>query len=143
MSRLGLWGDYSKKIVCNELRQQNLLSISDWAQEASDCATKFSLTTYQGYKLWAVPCLRLVRQYPWFARCIATVVRWMVADIRFERGLRARPHYVGRLIRQRVFWPTNWFLGKCLLILRHARATGAERAAVCAGPRKLEPVPFL
>lgn len=128
MSKLGLWGDYQTKIVCNELRQQNLLSVSDWVQDATDCASRFSPTSYQGYQLWAIPCMRLVRKSPWFARQVATVVRWMVADIRYQKGLSGQSHFMGRVVRQNLFWPGNRLLGSCLEMFRTKGVDVATRA---------------
>jgi len=119
MSKQSLWGNYAEKIVCNELRQQDLLSVSDWIHDATDCAAKFSPMTYQGYRLWAIPCVRLMRKSPWFARRIATVVRWMVADIRYEKGLSDRSHFMGRVVRQVIFWPGNWLLGTVVSFSRN------------------------
>lgn len=118
MSKLGVWGNYDEKVVCNELRRQDLISTSDWVQEVTHCASRFSPITYRGYRLWADPCLRLVRKSPWFARRVATVVRWMIADIRHEKGLSNQSHLVGRVVRQALFWPGNWLLGTCLALVR-------------------------
>lgn len=118
MSKQSLWGNFAEKIVCNELRKQNLLSVSDWIYDATDCAAKFSPTTYQGYSLWAIPCMRLMRKSPWFARRVATVVRWMVADIRYEKGLSNQSHFMGRVVRRNLFWPGNWLLGRYVALFR-------------------------
>jgi hypothetical protein len=129
MSKLGLWGNYETKVVCNELRRQDLLSHAEWVQDATDCVARFSAITYSGYLLWAIPCLRLVRKSPWFARQAATVVRWMVADIRFEKGLSSRPHQLGRIVRRNLFWPGNWLLGQCLSLTRF-EGRGARSTAI-------------
>jgi len=111
MSKLGIWVDYSQKIVCNELRRQNLISFSDWALDASYCRKTFSAITYQGYRLWAMPCLRLMRKHAALARILATAVRWMAADIKYQQGTSAHRHVRGWLVHRCIFWPGNWLLG--------------------------------
>ncbi len=128
MSKLGFWGDFETKIVCNELRRQELLSVSDWIHDASDCAARFSPITYQGYCLWAKPCRQMVRKSPWFARRVATVVRWMVADIRYQKGLSSQSHLLGRVVRQALFWPGNWLLGSAMTLLRSDISVSTLRA---------------
>ncbi|MBV7483486.1 hypothetical protein KW845_11035 [Bordetella sp. BOR01] len=111
--------DYEQKIVCNELRRQDLISFGDWVLDASDCRKTFSPTTYQGYRLWAIPCLNLMRRYPVLARSLAVAVRWMAADIKYQQGINARRHWRGWLVRRGIFWPGNWLLGRCAFLLRH------------------------
>lgn len=41
-----LWEDSSNKIVCNELRSQNLISFEDWVHESRFCADRMSATVY-------------------------------------------------------------------------------------------------
>lgn len=113
MSKLGIWADYGAKIVCNELRRQELISFQDWVYDATHCARSFSSTSYLGYRLWAIPCLRLMRRYPSLAKRLAVVVRWMVADLKYEIGISKQRHFMGRVMRRGVFWPMNRLLG-CL-----------------------------
>jgi len=134
MSKQRLWGDQATKIVCNELRQQNLLSVSDWIHDATDCAARFSPMTYQGYSLWAIPCMRLMRKSPWFARRVATVVRWMVADIRYEKGLSNQSHFMGRVVRRNLFWPGNWLLGRYATFFHSNKRTLSIQAYESALP---------
>lgn len=118
MSKLGIWADFEMKIVCNELRRQNLLSFRDWVYDASHCAKTFSPTSYLGYRVWAIPCLRLMRKYPPLAAGLAVVVRWMVADLKYEIGVSAQPHLPGRIVRRGLFWPGNWLLGSLARVAR-------------------------
>ncbi|MCD0502865.1 hypothetical protein [Bordetella petrii] len=121
MSKLGIWVDYDLKIVCNELRRQNLITLEDWVHEASHCAKTFSTVTYQGYCLWAIPCLRLMRRYPLLAKALAHPVRWMAADIKHQNGAGGQRHWLGWCVRRGVFWPGNWLLGQyALRSRRHA-----------------------
>ncbi|MNQ87124.1 hypothetical protein D3C85_1023350 [compost metagenome] len=113
MTKLGIWADFEAKIVCNELRRQNLISFQDWVHDASHCAKTFSPTSYLGYCVWAIPCLRLMRKYPPLAARLAVVVRWMVADLKYEKGISTQRHLLGRIVRRGLFWPGNWLLG-CL-----------------------------
>ena len=113
MSKLGVWADYSRKIVCNELRRLDLISMQDWLYDASYCARRFSPTTYLGYRVWAIPCLRLMQRHPALAKKLAVVVRWMVADLKYELGISKQQHLLGRIVRRWVFWPGNRLLG-CL-----------------------------
>lgn len=113
MSKLGIWVDFERKIVCNELRRQNLISVQDWVYDATHCAKKFSPTSHLGYRVWAIPCLRLMRKHPPLAKRLAVVVRWMVADLKYELGVSKQQHLLGRIVRRGVFWPGNWLLG-CL-----------------------------
>jgi len=129
MGKLNIWGDFEKKIVCNELRRQDLISVSDWIHDASDCMARFSPVTYQGYRLWAVPCLQLIRKHESLARSLAIVVRWMVADIKHQKGLSTKPHYLGRMIRLGVFWPGNWLLGK-VASMSHIKRPGLVVASL-------------
>ncbi|HYG44205.1 MAG TPA: hypothetical protein VEA17_14900 [Bordetella sp.] len=117
MSKLGIWVDYEQKIVCNELHRQELISFGDWVLDASDCRNTFSLTTYQGYHLWAMPCLRLMRKHPALARSLAVAVRWMAADIKYQKGINTQRHWRGWLVRRGIFWPANWLLGHCVSLL--------------------------
>lgn len=128
MKKLGIWVDYSSKIVCNELRRQELISVSDWVHDASYCASRFSPATYQGYRLWAAPCLRLMRKHRMLARGLAVAVRWMAADIKYRKGLSKRPHLPGRFVSQCLFWPANSLLGT-LAGLRRKRTEIATRNA--------------
>lgn len=112
MTKLSIWANQETKIVCNELRRQDLLSVSDWMHDASYCASRFSQVTYRGYRLWAAPCLRLMRRHPVLARGLAYAVRWMVADIKYRKGLSNSPHLLGRFISQGLFWPANALLGR-------------------------------
>ncbi|MGV2864851.1 hypothetical protein [Achromobacter sp. AGC39] len=121
MSKLGIWVDYQQKIVCTELRRQALISVSDWAYDASDCAQRFSATSYQGYRLWAVPCLRLMRKHPLLSRVLAHAVRGMVADIKYQRGVNNKPHLMGLIIRRGVFWPANLLVGSLAVIAQVGR----------------------
>ncbi|WP_407848883.1 hypothetical protein [Bordetella petrii] len=111
MGKLGVWVDYDQKIVCSELRRQNLISFEDWIIDASHCAQTFSPITYLGYRLWANPCSRLMLRYPSLARSLARVVRWMAADLKYRKGVSHHRHWRGWLIRCCVFWPGNWLLG--------------------------------
>jgi hypothetical protein len=111
MNKPGFWGNYEQKIVCNELRRQGLLSVTDWIHDASYCAKRFDPTTYRGYCLWAVPCLRMMRKHRTLARLLAIPVHWMVADIRYQHGARQAPHLLGFLINRGIFWPGNRVLG--------------------------------
>lgn len=111
MNKLGFWGNYEQKIVCNELRRQGLLSVTDWIHDASHCARHFDPTTYRGYCLWANPCLRLMRKHRMLAKGLAILVHWMVADIRYQHGARHNPHWLGFLINRGIFWPGNRLLG--------------------------------
>ncbi|PWF22156.1 hypothetical protein [Corticimicrobacter populi] len=111
MSKLGIWVDFQQKIVCTELRRQDLISFSEWAYDASDCAQRFSETSYLGYRIWAVPCMRLMRKHPSLSRALAVVVRWMVADIKHERGVSSQSHWMGRVVRRGIFWPANRLIG--------------------------------
>lgn len=113
MSKLGIWVDYERKIVCNELRRLDLISVQDWVYDATHCAKKFSPTSHLGYRVWAIPCLRLMRKHPPLAKRLAVVVRWMVADLKYELGVSKQPHLLGRIVRRWVFWPGNRLLG-CL-----------------------------
>lgn len=128
MSKLGIWVDYEQKVVCNELRRQDLISFSDWVLDASDCRKTFSRTTYQGYRLWAVPCLRLMRRYPTLARSLAVAVRWMAADIRYQKGIHTQRHWKGWLVRRGIFWPINWLLGHGLSLLHRGCGLPARPA---------------
>lgn len=118
MSKLGIWVDFERKIVCSELRRQDLISVSDWAYDASDCAQRFSPVSYQGYRLWAVPCLRMMRKYPTLSRLLAHAVRGMVADIKYQRGVNTKPHVMGLIIRRGLFWPANLLAGGLLVVAR-------------------------
>ena len=111
MNKLGLWGDFEKKIVCNELRRQGLMSMADWICDTSHCARNFDFITYRGYCLWANPCLRLMRKHALLARILAVLARWIVADIRYKGGLRPHPHLFGLLVHRGIFWPANRILG--------------------------------
>jgi len=111
MGKLGVWVDYDQKIVCNELRRQNLISFEDWVLDASHCAQAFTPITYLGYRLWANPCSRLMLRYPLLARGLARAVRWMAADLKYRKGVSHHRHLRGWLIRCCVFWPSNWLLG--------------------------------
>lgn len=130
MSKLGIWVDYQQKIICTELRRQNLISASDWAYDASDCAQRFSLTSYRGYRLWAVPCLRLMRKHPLLSRALAYSVRWMAADIKYQRGINKKPHVLGLIIRRGVFWPVNLFVGGLATVAQIGR-----RSRSCHPPK--------
>lgn len=113
MSNHAYWVDYERKIVCNELRRQELISFQDWVYDATSCARRFSPTSYLGYRLWAKPCLRLMHRHPPLAKKLAVVVRWMVADLKHELGISKQRHLLGRIVRRGIFWPANWVLG-CL-----------------------------
>uniref|UniRef100_UPI00333E82DF hypothetical protein n=1 Tax=Castellaniella defragrans TaxID=75697 RepID=UPI00333E82DF len=118
MSKLGIWVDYGQKIVCNELRRQNLISFEEWIFDARHCRNAFSPITYQGYCLWAMPCLRLMRKHTWMARMLAIAVRWMTADIKYHEGICTHRHWRGWLVRRCIFWPVNWLLGNCVSLRR-------------------------
>lgn len=134
MSKLGIWVDFQTKIVCAELRRQDLISVSDWAYDASDCAQKFSAVSYQGYRLWAVPCLRLMRKHPALTRVLATAVRWMVADIKYQRGVNKKPHVMGLIIRRGIFWPANLLMGGLVVVARAGRLSHERNATgICIG----------
>lgn len=128
MSKTWIWVDYDK-IVCNELRRQNLVTLEDWVHEATYCAKTFSAVTYQGYRLWANPCLQLMRRYPLLAKALAHPVRWMAADIKYQTGASAHRHWLGWAVRRGVFWPGNWLLGHYALRSRRhgARSSLAAR----------------
>ncbi len=132
MSKLGIWVDFERKIVCSELRRQDLISVSDWAYDASDCAQRFSPLSYQGYRLWAVPCLRMMRKRPMLSRLLASAVRGMVADIKYQRGVNNRPHIMGLIIRRGLFWPANLLMGGLVVIARVGMST-RERNATAFG----------
>lgn len=117
MKKLGVWVDFQQKIICSELRLRNLISFSEWAYDASDCAQRFSKASYLGYRIWAVPCMRLMRKHPSLSRALAVVVRWMVADIKHERGVSSQPHWMGKVVRRGMFWPVNRLIGYIALLL--------------------------
>ncbi|AZY52504.1 hypothetical protein [Bordetella avium] len=118
MSKLGIWADYENKIVCNELRRQDLISHQDWVHDASYCAARFSAVTYQGYRAWALPCLALMRRSPRFARGVAAVVGWMVADIKYQKGLSKNSNLLGRAVSKAFFWPANWIIGNIIVSIK-------------------------
>ncbi|WP_039883366.1 hypothetical protein [Achromobacter piechaudii] len=128
MSKLGIWVDYQQKIVCTELRRQDLISASDWAYDASDCAQRFSSMSYQGYRLWAVPCLRLMRKHPLLASVLAYAVRGMVADIKYQRGVNDKPNLMGLIIRRGVFWPANLLMGSLASVAQASRILHARHS---------------
>src|SRR3546814_13529638 len=117
MSKLGIWVDYERKIVCNELRRQNLITFNEWIVEARHCRKTFSSTTYTGYRLWALPCLRLMRRYPSLARTLAVAVRWMTADIKHYEGVSTQRHWRGWMVRCCLFWPAHLLLCHCSALL--------------------------
>jgi len=118
MSKLGIWADFEMKIVCNQLRRQELISFQDWVYDATDCARRFTSTSYLGYRIWAIPCLRLMQRHPQLAKKLAVVVRWMVADLKYELGVSKQQHFLGRIVRRGVFWPANRLLGRLALLGR-------------------------
>lgn len=121
MSKLEIWVDYDRKVVCNELRRQNLISVNVWLTDARFCASRFSTATYQGYRLWAMPCVRAMRRHAWLARGLAAAVKWMSADIEFRTGLRSRIHWRGWVVHRCIFWPANRLLGLGLHCVRLRR----------------------
>ncbi|MCS3509266.1 hypothetical protein [Achromobacter sp. JUb104] len=123
MSKIGIWVDYQQKIVCAELRRHGKISTSEWARDAMDCSRRFSLVSYMGYRLWAVPCVLLMRKYPLLSRVLAVAVRGMVADIKYQAGDSDKMHLVGLLIRRGLFWPANHLLGSLAIIMRASRAS--------------------
>lgn len=124
MNKPGFWADYDMKIVCNELRRQGLLSVADWACDASYCARRFDSTTYLGYRLWASPCLRMMQRHRPLARALAIPVRWMIADMRYQHGARSNRHFLGLLINRGLFWPANRLIGKTARFLGSPGAKG-------------------
>ncbi len=117
MNKPGFWADYEMKVVCNELHRQGLLSVTDWACDARYCARRFDSTTYLGYRLWANPCLRVMQRHRSLARALAIPVRWMIADMRYQHGLRPNRHFLGLLINRGLFWPANRLIGKTVRLL--------------------------
>jgi len=142
MSKLGIWVDFDAKIVCNELRRQGLVSFDTWLIDARYCKARFCPTTYQGYRLWALPCLRLMRQHAGLARMLATAVRWMSADMAYQGGLRCGRHWRGWLVHRCIFWPANWLLGLAVSACKVVSApTSAPRRAI--GARSASWRPFI
>lgn len=123
-----LWEDSSNKIVCNELRNQNLISFQDWVHDSRFCAERMPVTVYQGYRVWALPCLKVMRRYPAFARCIAIPAGWYIEDVKFVLGVRQSRHWRGRLLRYGLFIPGSWLLGQGQAL--RARFSRASPSAV-------------
>lgn len=123
-----LWEDSANKIVCNELRRQNLISFQDWVHDSRYCIERMPASVYQGYRVWAIPCQRLMRRYPAFARGIAIPAGWYIEDVKFALGVRQSRHWRGRLLRYGLFVPGSWLLGRGQYLL--GRLAGVSRPAV-------------
>ncbi|MCO7641093.1 hypothetical protein NJI34_30435 [Pseudomonas sp. S 311-6] len=122
-----LWENSEGKIVCNELRRQNLISFSDWIHDSRYCAERMSITVYRGYRVWAIPCLKLMRRYPVLARGISVPASWYIEDVKFALGVRQARHWRGRLLRYGLFVPGSWLLGQGLSVWHSL--PGIERPA--------------
>lgn len=114
MQKIGFWVDQETKIVCTELRSQALISSTEWVYDAEDCMRRFTPASYQGYRVWAAPCVRWMRRSPLLSQVLAGAVRAMVTDIRYERGVSTQRSLLGRVIRHGLFWPANRLLGRCV-----------------------------
>ena len=104
-------GDGPGKVICTELCRNGVIEHDVWMADIRYSRDNFSAQTMRGYHLWGIPYVKLMRQYPAFAKLAAYPTRWFAADIAYRMGVRSKPNYAGWAVRELAFRPICWSLG--------------------------------
>jgi hypothetical protein len=99
------------KVICTELCRNGVIEHDVWMADIRYSRDNFSAQTMRGYHLWGIPYVKLMRQYPAFAKVAAYPTRWFAADIAYRMGVRSKPNYAGWAVRELAFRPICWSLG--------------------------------
>lgn len=99
------------KVICTELCRNGVIEHDVWMADIRYSRDNFSAQTMRGYHLWGIPYVKLMRQYPAFAKLAAYPTRWFAADIAYRMGVRSKPNYAGWAVRELAFRPICWSLG--------------------------------
>lgn len=99
------------KVICTELCRNGVIEHDVWMADIRYSRDNFSAQTMRGYHLWGIPYVKLMRQYPAFAKLAAYPTRWFAADIAYRMGVRSKPNYAGWAVRELAFRLICWALG--------------------------------
>ena len=111
ISDSGGGGGGGGKVICTELCRNGVIEHDVWMADIRYSRDNFSAQTMRGYHLWGIPYVKLMRQYPAFAKLAAYPTRWFAADIAYRMGVRSKPNYAGWAVRELAFRPICWSLG--------------------------------
>ena len=91
------------KVICTELCRNGVIEHDVWMADIRYSRDNFSAQTMRGYHLWGIPYVKLMRQYPAFAKLAAYPTRWFAADIAYRMGVLSKPNYKGGVLREVFF----------------------------------------
>jgi len=102
------------RVVCTELRRQDLMDKALYKWDIEFTQKKLSGRTVAGYHVWAIPYVRVMRRKDIWGRLATNAIRpLMVAralECAYQLGHRNKPHWGGRFVRLLVE-PICWLLG--------------------------------
>lgn len=114
LSSIPLVGDLLgslKSVVCTELYSQGKMSPWLYELDTKFAAQHMSEDTLNGYRLWAVPLVKLMRKSP----RVTNIVRWFAIERATEIASYShpefKPSFAGKMIRV-IGEPMCWVLGK-------------------------------
>jgi hypothetical protein len=104
-------GGGGSSVICTQLVRTGELDHAVWAASQRYTTQQFSEQTMNGYHVWGVPYVKLMRQSPMFAAIVKHPVTWFAEDNAYRMGARAKPNYMGWALRELAFRPVCWSIG--------------------------------
>ena len=109
--------DGGTRVICTELERQGLMEAELLQTDIVFTQRHIAMKTVQGYHLWAVPYVRLMKKSTIVTRLVKPFANWRAEEIAFQMGTRTRPHYRGKAVRY-IGEPVCWLLGWMMTLQR-------------------------
>lgn len=87
------------RVVCTELLRQGLIDKALLRAELAHTKAHIPPVTMEGYWVWAVPLVRLMKKSRLATKLIRPIAVWRAEEIGYQMGVRAKPHYRGKAVR--------------------------------------------
>jgi hypothetical protein len=116
------------RVVCTELHRQGLMDKDLLRADLDFTRKNIPFVTMQGYWLWGLPLVRLMKKSHLATALIRPIAVWRAEEIGFQMGIRAKPHYGGKFVRL-VTESLCWTLGMGLRATRYLKSKINIKAA--------------
>lgn len=88
----------SNKVICTELRRQNLFTAEDHRLCADDAAKRLTDAHFRGYHLWGLTVVRLMRKKPGVTTFFRGLAQARVDEIAARNGQTERANLLGKVL---------------------------------------------
>lgn len=109
------------RVVCTELLRQGLIEKDLLRAELAHTKQHIPRVTMEGYWLWGVPLVRLMKKSPLATRLIRPIAVWRAEEVAYQMGMRDKPNHLGKLVRL-VGESLCWALGHGLRAARFLKS---------------------